>query len=76
MLDAYTYQGSVGFMTFTGMIEHPIAFNLVLAPWVDPEERDMAAKAIMSFLADTALRKLEIENGNMSNMEDDDDECD
>ena len=73
MLDAYTYQGSVGFMTFTGMIEHPIAFNLVLAPWVDPEEREMAAKAIMSFLANEALRKLEIEN---SNMEDDDDERD
>ena len=59
MLDTYTYQGTIGFMTFTGVVQHPIAFNLILAPWVDPEERDTAARAIASFLIDEAMKKLE-----------------
>jgi len=50
MLDCYTFEGKVSFMTFMGPEEHPVAFTLLVAPDADLSLHNMAGKAICQFL--------------------------
>lgn len=52
MLDAYTFEGYIAFMTFTGPEEIPIAFNLILAEDADRSKVNLAARALGLFLMD------------------------
>ena len=50
MLDSYTFEGKVIFMTYMGPEEHEVVFTLIRAEDADPNLMEYAGKAICQFL--------------------------
>jgi len=62
-LDVITFSGGSNLMTFTGPVEIPVAFTLVLAEDADRNVLESAVKSLGMFLFGEAAAKLEAENG-------------